>query len=85
MALKLWLENLVDSDGEPVALKAGVCDELVQTFASRTVEQSPSLYLYSTDTTIAPRISLTLGLDYSKCAPPTLPSFIAPGGIFAVV
>eukprot|EP01043_Picozoa_sp_COSAG02_P033663 COSAG02_NODE_2309_length_9170_cov_10.752508_4_plen_606_part_00 len=67
MALKLWLENLVDSDGEPVTLKPGKCEELLQIFASRTAEQSPSLHLYSTDTTIAPRISFTLGLDYSKC------------------
>jgi adenylate kinase len=65
-ALQSWLEDLEDADGEPVALKPGVCEELVGAFASRTAEQSPSLYLYSTDTTVAQRTSLTLGLDYSK-------------------
>lgn len=79
-ALTRWLENLVDSDGEPVAVKPGTCDELVQAFTTKTAEQSPSLYLYSTDTTIAPRISLTLGLDYSKYArfPPTHSAFAGP-------
>ena len=54
MALKMWLENLVDSDGEPVTLKRQVRGT-GSDFRHRTAEQSPSLYLYSTDTTIAPR------------------------------
>ena len=65
-SLKMWLKHLVDSDGEAVVLKPGACEQLLREFASRTPEQSPSLYLYSTDMTIAQRTSLTLGLDYSK-------------------
>lgn len=48
-----WLASLQGADGEEVDVNPGVSEELLASFDSQATE-SPSLYLYSTDTRIAP-------------------------------
>jgi len=58
----VWLQNVVDSDGERVDVPIEVQIELLRVFDECA---DPSIHLYSKHTKLAPRTSLQKGADYS--------------------
>ena len=66
-SLIAWLGQLEDDDEEPVQVPAETLEQLLAAFGTR---ESPSLFLYTTNTKLGPRTSATLGAKKASfCAP----------------
>jgi len=62
-SLLLWLQGLLDSDGESIEVPREIQEKLVQGFDEHA---EGSLWLYSTDSKLVRRSSRSAGADYSK-------------------